>query len=339
MICSRSLLSLPFIALAGGAFAQDSRFSAEFSVEIESDYTFDSDDSDAELNDTFATIEAVLGYQLTERFSLRTGLVFEPVEDPDDDRFFQDQGVFAEELFLEYDFGAASVAVGKFNPGFGFAWDLAPGIFGVDFAEDYEITERVGAAVSVPFSGLGGEHAVTLSAFTTDRSFLSGSLGSDRGQLRLEDGGVSNTDDVESFVLSLLGAFGDTGYTLGIQNQAAGEGDAADQAGVVAGLTHLIDAGGTELELLGEVAYFSEFDGTRQSATFATLGIAAPVGPVILSGVVAVRDLEGQSSDTLATVSAEWPLNDDLSLSLAYRYGDEDDVESQTLGALLAYAF
>ncbi|NVO58189.1 hypothetical protein HW561_20560 [Rhodobacteraceae bacterium B1Z28] len=339
MICSRSLTSLPFIVLASTVFAQDSRFSAEFSVEIESDFTFESDESDAELTDTFATIEGALGYQFTNQFSLQSTLVFEPVEDATNDRFFEDQGLYAEELFLEYDFGAASVAVGKFNPGFGFAWDIAPGVFGVDFAEDYEITERVGAAVTVPFSGIGGTHELSFYAFTTDRSFLSNSLITERGQLRLEDGGVSNTDGIESFVLSLAGSFGDTAYTFALQNQASGEGDAADQSGAVLGLVYLLNAGSKEIELLGEVAYFDEFDGTTDSATYATIGAAVPVGPVVLSAVLASRDFEGASADTLATVSAEWPLADNLGVSLAYRYGDEEGVKSQTLGALLAYEF
>lgn len=32
---------------------------------------------------------------------------------------------------------------GKLNPGFGIAWDKAPGIYGTDLAEDYEISERI----------------------------------------------------------------------------------------------------------------------------------------------------------------------------------------------------
>ncbi len=339
MTRTSSLLSLPFFVLATAGFAQDSRFSSEISVELESDFTFDADDPDAELIDTFATIEGAFGYQFTDRFSLQSTLVYEPVEDATNDRFFEDQGLYAEELYFGYDFGSAAVALGKFNPSFGFAWDLAPGVFGVDFAEDYEITERVGASVSVPFSGLGGEHALTLAAFTTDRTFLSNSLFTERGQTRLEDGGVSNTNDIESFTLSLAGEIGNTAYTLALQEQAAGEGDQADQSGVVFGLVHLLDAGGTEVELLGEVAYFDEFDGSPDAATYATLGASVPVGPVILSGVFAVRDVENARTDTLATVSAEWPLADNLGVSLAYRYGDEEGVQSQTLGALLAYEF
>ena len=336
MIRSNSLLSLPLFVLASAGFAQESRFSAEFSVELESDFTFDANESDAELTDTFATIESALRYSLTERLSLNSGLVFEPVEDATSDRFFEDQGLYAEELFLSYDFGPAAVAVGKFNPSFGFAWDIAPGVFGVDFAEDYEITERVGAALTLPISGLGGSHELSLYAFTTDRSFLSNSLFTERGQLRLEDGGVSNTNDVESFALSLAGSFGDTAYTFALQNQAAGEGDDADQSGAVLGLTQILNAGGADVELLGELAYFDEYVGTTDSATYATLGAAIPIGPVVLSGVLAIRDIEGAPTDTLATVSAEWPLADNLGVSLAYRYGDEEGVESQTLGALLA---
>ena len=83
--------------------------------------------------------------------------MFEPVQDPDpgDDRFLEDHGLYAEELFVNYETGHFAGYAGKFNPSFGTAWDLAPGIFGTDLAEDYEITERIGLGGALKFGGEG----------------------------------------------------------------------------------------------------------------------------------------------------------------------------------------
>ena len=338
-----------FLLIAGGAALglatttaeafEAGNFTADVSIEIENDWTFDSSDSAAELNDTFTTIEAGLSYVFGGGFSVNSTLVFEPIRDAVDDRFFEDEGLYAEELYFAQEIGTATIILGKFDARFGTAWDTAPGIFGVDFAEDYELVERIGGAVIVPFAAGGGEHEFALSVFNADRSILSNSLGARRGQTSLDDGGVSNTRGAESYSADLTGAFGNAGYVLGVQHQAAGEGDTADQDGVVFGLTQLVEAGSTELELLGEVAYFNHFDGTSNSATFATFGVAAPVGPVTLSGVYSLRDIEGQSADNLITVSAEMELYAGITGGLAYRYGDEDGVDSHTIGTLLAYEF
>jgi hypothetical protein len=85
----------------------------------------------------------------------------------------------------------------------------------------------------VPFSAAGGEHVFSLGVFNADRSLLSDSLGARRGQVSLDDGGVSNTNGAESWTATLSGEFGETAYNFGVQHQAAGSGDATDQDGVV----------------------------------------------------------------------------------------------------------
>lgn len=327
--------------LAGAALAEEGigPFSAEFSVELQSDFVVDSSDPAAEINNTYATIEGGLSFSFTERTSINATLLIEQVIDPTSDSFLEDHGFYAEELFLSHDFGPAQVVLGKFNPAFGSAWDVAPGIYGADFAEDYEITEKLGAAVIIPFAAGGGEHELSFALFQADRTILSDSIGTERGQNSLPAGGVSNTSDPESVALSLSGAFGDTGYNFGVQYQAKGRGDAADQTGVVFGLTHAVETGSFPLELLAELAWFDEFDGSRNSATFATLGVAAPVGPVTVSAVYSLRDVQTQPTDHLATVSAEMELFENFTAAIGYRYGDEGGEDSHTIGTLFAYEF
>lgn len=315
------------------------RLTGGVAIEVEDDYTFDSDDSTAEINDLYNTTEAALALEFSATTSINTTLVFEPIRDPgpNDDRVFEDQGLYLEELYFRHDFGPVAALAGKYDPAFGVAWDAAPGLYGADFAEDYELTEKLGAAIEIPFELGGGDAAFTIAAFTADRTIFSDSLFSNRGDLDESDGGVSNTDAPESFVVSLAGETESFTYNLGFRRQAKGAGDAADEYGFVAGASAPVGESG--VEVLGEFAYFPNFDGSSDSAVYGTIGLAAPVGPVTLSGVYSIRDVEHASTDHLATVSAEYEIREGLSIGAGYRYGDEGGVGSHTVGALLVYEF
>jgi len=331
-----------FAALtATAAQSQDtiSPFSAEFEAELQSDFTVDSSAPDGEINNIFATIEGALSFAFSSRTSINSTLVLEQITEPTSDSFLEDHGLYAEELYFAHDFGAAEVVLGKFNPAFGTAWDVAPGIYGVDFAEDYEIAEKIGAGLVIPFTAGRGEHELSMAIFNGDRTVLSESLGENRGRTNLSDGGVSNTNGPESFAISLSGAFGATGYNLGLQSQARGAGDTDDQTGIVGGLSHAFAAGSLPVTALAELAYFNHFDGAPESATFATFGVEVPIGPVAVSAVYALRDVENAPQDHLGTISGEIEIADGVSAALAYRYGDEGGDETHTVGALLAYAF
>ncbi|MEM7214103.1 MAG: hypothetical protein AAF423_01070, partial [Pseudomonadota bacterium] len=116
----------------------------EFIWELQNDYTFDSDDPDAELNDTFAYLELAVSFILNETFQINAAIIAEPVQDPGpgQDRFFDDHGIFVEVLEAQINLSDdTNIVAGKIGPGFGTAWDVTPGIYGVDFAEDYELSE------------------------------------------------------------------------------------------------------------------------------------------------------------------------------------------------------
>lgn len=335
------LLVASLAALAASPASADGeypRLEGGIVLEIENDNIVDSDDPTAEINDLYATIEIAPSLRFSEATSLNGTFLFEPIRDPgpNDDRFFEDHGFYVEELYLHHDFGPAAVLAGKFDPAFGFAWDAAPGLYGADFAEDYELTERLGAAIEIPFEFAGGEAAFTLAAFAADRTFLSDSALSNRGDLDEVDGGVSNTDAPESFVAALTGETDAFGWNVGVRRQAKGVGDADDEWGVVAGATTMV-GGELEIELLGEVAFFPDFDGGPDRAFYTTVGVAAPVGPVTLSAVYSLRDVENASTDHLATASAEIEIAEGVTLGAGYRYGHEGGDDSHTIGALFVY--
>lgn len=99
------LLGDIFIALP--AYAQEESYplvSADVVIELQSDWGIDSDDPDEERNNTFMRTEVAPTLSITDNFFIDGTLVLEPVLDPDpgEDNFFEDEGVFVEELKLNY---------------------------------------------------------------------------------------------------------------------------------------------------------------------------------------------------------------------------------------------
>ncbi|MEM1421574.1 MAG: hypothetical protein AAF661_15885 [Pseudomonadota bacterium] len=313
-------------------------FSGEVSVEVQHDSTYDADDSEAELENTFATIEAGLTAQFTRSFSVRSTLVFEPVLDPEDDVFFEDHGLYAEELFAQYDADWGTLKGGKFNPAFAIGWDAAPGIYGVDFAEDYELTEQIGGGIEIPLALGESEHVLSAAVFFADTTALSDSIIQDRGQLDEEDGGAGNTESLENFTVALDGDVAGTGYSLGFRRLAAGDGDPEDEIGASAALTRAFAVGDGELELLGEGVWLSNAGGGEDDAIYGVFGAAYTIGDWTGSAVYTVRDIENVDTDQLATATIEYDIGHGFGLGLGYKFAEEEGLDSHTVGALATYS-
>ncbi len=279
MACSA--ISLVITASDAQAFDPYPDISGEMVMELQNEYAFDSDDPAAdEQNNMFWRTEVAPTVQFTEKFFLDGVIVLEPVMDfdPGENNFFEDEGVFIEEIKLNYENGPWAVFAGKFNPGFGIAWDFGRGIWGEDFAEDYEITEKIGGGVSYTFeTENNGDHTLTGSTFFSDTSFLSESIFTGRGNTTKSDGGASNTEDFSSFVVSMEGE-----NVAGVENlyyKAAfrhlGEGDANmggdDEQGIVATVGHVFPVSdAVEMDALIEFADISNFDGGNDDNRYIT---------------------------------------------------------------------
>jgi hypothetical protein len=289
--------------------------------------------------------------------------VIEPVRDPEPgkDRYFGDEGLYVEDLFGQYETGGFSVKGGKFTADFGRAWDIAPGIYGTDFAENYELSERIGIGAAYTFETANfGKHTLSASTFFRDTSVLSESAFTNRGRTRLEDGGPSNTEALESFAIALNGGdfpktlFGDTfpgkspvdglTYQLAMVSQAAGDGSDSRETGVVASLAHKIPiTGAVVLEPLVEYAYFFDADGTDgQDRYYVTAGATAVWQENWNLALSYTRRETMPASgsnigDNLFQVSAGYEFGFGLGANVGWRYAEEGDVDSHTLGMLLTY--
>ncbi|MCB2053822.1 MAG: hypothetical protein KDE35_06210 [Geminicoccaceae bacterium] len=310
--------------------------------EIEGDWTVASDEAADEIATLQATVEAASALEWAEGSGLFSTLVFEQVRDQDDDGAFEDEGLYVEELYAAWQWERTNLLGGKFDPAFGLASDAAPGIYGSDFADDYELTERLGLGAGFAFDAGGGEHRLDAATFVADTTALSGSTITDRGELDRSDGGPSNTGDLRSFTLMLQGSFVDEragdgagiGYALSLERQAGGRGDPGDEIGVAAATTRIVPLDGDRtLELLGEIALFDDIAATKEGAGYLTLGAALGFAPWSLSATYALRHVE--NDDHLATLTLEHEVSENASIAVGYRFGDEEGVVSHGIGALL----
>ncbi len=333
---TRTALSAAAILVAGAAQAQDGpRVEWGFLAETAADWTFAADDDAAELIDVYPTLEAAAVLHATPWLSFTGHAVLEPTADPTDDRVFDDLGLYMDELFATADLDVAALSLGKLGVPFGLAWDAAPGIYGADFAEDYELAEQWGLVAAVPF----GDHVLSGAIFFADTTFLSDSAGTSRGVLNASASGAGNTESPNNVAFAISGPLAlDTAYTAGVRYLSAGESDPEDEVGLVLGFTHeralTPDLG---LGLLAEGAWLSNAGGGSEDALHLTAGAALSRGPWDLSGVYALRDADGAPTDHLGTATLAYAFTDELAAGVAYRLGREEGETSHAIGLVLSY--
>ena len=327
--------------------------SADITAELQYENGVGPDSAAPQSDFLFTTIEFGLSAGLSERFSIDSVVLLEPVNDPPpgDNLTFENQGVFAEELMLAYHGDNWSLTAGKFNAAFGTGWDLGAGIWGVDFPEDYEVTEKLGLAGSRTFrTEEAGQHTLYGSVYRADRSFLSGSLIEDRGRLHLADGGLTNTTGFESFTLSLTGEdVLDTpglGYHLAYRSHAHGDVDlnAVREDGFAASLFGTRPLGSITIDAMIEGAYINNAEGTLDDISYVTVGSTAHFADAwnaALSVTFRTTHADGGANTKdhrfQATTGYAWESG--ATLDFGYRYSREDGTSDHILGFLLAYAF
>ena len=348
-----SVLHRVGVTIAGVLFLSHSyagdRISGELSFEIQTDRVISAGRT---FTDTRMDFESSLAVAFTRRITLNTGLAFDEVEPvdggstrPRENRFFENSGLHVQKLYLEWSDDAWSVHAGKFDPAFGIAWDSASGLYGDDFAEDYELTEQIGAGVKVPLAG-DGDGAVSLSidAFMVDRSGLASCMVTKCVRPRRFDGGAGNTSWPRSFSVTLgagaLPALGGLGVQAGLLRRAGGDGGSDDERGIALALTHAfaLDGGGT-VEWTFEGARLNHFEAGTDDVTFLTAGLAWQHNRwnVAIAGAMRYFDTKQveDTRDTLLQLSAEYAFESGFSVEIGWR-GGQGDVADQTIGAVIA---
>ena len=307
--------SLALVLAADEVTGQDyPRVVGKTEIELQYDYFYDADlgrdrGSTRYISDLFTTTELGVALEVSPAWSIQTGLVLEPVRSPIRDRTFDDLGFYGEQLYLRYAASGFSLFAGKYNPLFGIAWNAAPGVYGTDFAEDYEVTEQIGLGATYAFATEAmGAYSLEGSAFTADTSVLSKSVFTKprrtdtnverASSLSRANGGVANTGRLNNAALSA--AVDDVPSLEGLAAQVsfllrqAGRTESSDERGTAFGLTYEAELEtGVKIALLSEYAVLDDFSGANQTARYFTYG-----GEInwdsgwLASAIVTKRDLD-----------------------------------------------
>lgn len=357
------LLAVWVMFFGAAAFAADDRgavVSGDFVAEWQNEYRASSDDQNIDgTNNSFVRAELAPRVNLGAEVYVDGVFVFEPFDqvaevNAGNDIWFDREGVFVEEIKLNYEAGPYALWAGKFNPAFGKAWDYGRGIWGEDFAEDYEITERIGVGASYALdSCCMGAHVLSLSTFFADTSVLSRGLVTARDQVHLSDGGVSNTQDLSSFALGLEGqdAFGARGFGYGVFMRHLGEQDknrtseTADENGFDAYVEYTVPAGeGLSFDLFGEYAALRGFEGVENSdRDYVSASVRANIGSGWnVTAAYTLRDVGDDGAgdsydDHLAQLSAGYDFGNGLSVEAGWREAQEAGQDTNIVGSLLRY--
>lgn len=326
-------------------------------------------------SDLFNKTELGLYLSLPGGFAVNSVFKLEPADRPVDgsDRAFHAHAAWIDQLYLSWAQGPLQLFAGKIHPRFGMAWDEAPGLYGDDFAQGYELSEKIGGGVNLSLSDLlgatdrVGQHSVQLEFFQADRTGLSSSLFARRwsyqdgqGRLRYSArnrrayGGPDNTEGVGNWVASLAGQevplpLGELSYTLGYSSRRAGldslqAGTAATERGSVAGLAW-------EVPLPWQLTATPLVEWVRQENADGLRGLRRQVlttgaelarGPVSLAYVYEWMKESGtdraQAAMHTASASYELPWVDGLVWTVGWRRLREEGQAANDYGTQLSYS-
>ena len=261
--------------------------------ELADDWIFATDFADARTNSFEPSVELDFLIIPFDGLKLVSTIITEPVDDEDGGSPIPNIGTYVSAVYAEADAGPVALRLSKFDPIFGFATEVMPGLHATDLVDNYKAEERWGGEAVFAFDAFGFSHALTASVFTTDRTILSESLFTNRGRLSLADGGAGNTSGLSSFAAVLDGcrgaespecyADGAWGYRLGSRYQKAGEDGEGDELALLAAAHASTELGDTMLRFLGEGAYIRNFEGSADDAVIGTIAAALESGPMTYS--------------------------------------------------------
>ena len=323
------------------------------SAELENDWVFAATPPSLRSNDLYPTLESAIILTPLSHVRLIGDFIFEPVKDPPPGRStaFADLGAYVDQLYLEVEYGAFNLQAGKIHPSFGQAWDVAPGLHATDIPGNYELEERIGIGAAYEFDALGLDNVLQASLFTTDRTVLSGSIFTHRPRTRLSDGGAGNTAGVSSVSMTLDGcvggapvdcyADGELGYNLGARFQRPGEGDTAGELGFVAGANKTLIFDDMTVRLFGEVAFFRNFEGSRDDALFLTASTELDIDAISCSLAYTLQQNLSGGSNQLVELAAGYDLGEAFSLvgeewsiAVGYSFNRNEGQDTHLIGIL-----
>lgn len=377
MLCAGLVIASALVAVLLGAPAEVAAQMAANELDVvwggtlllilQSDQTLNRVGGVKAFNNTYTEPEFEGFVNVGEHFSLNTLVKMEQVRSVTESSAFRSEGAYVEQLYGTVSFDPVEIYGGKIHPRFGAAWDATPGLYGTDFAEDYELTEKIGVGGAVT-ADIAGRHRLAVESFFNDTSFLSNSLFSRPritdsdvlrpGRARRSDGGAGNTGSLDNFAVSLGGynmpQLKGFSYNLGWSRQEAGADGELNEDALVAGFAweYPLTSRITIVPMF-EYAHVSHQGGADVAADYFTVGIGAELGQGwSASAHATVRPIDDRAAgdeytDHLAGFSMGYdlgsqlkkfsPLLDGLGIEAGYKHERAARENLNTIGALLVY--
>ena len=228
-------------------------------------------------------------------------------------------------------------------------------MYGYHVIESYVIRERIGIGAKLNHdAGDFGRHTLNVSSFFAD-TVLSDSVIHARGNTSKDDGGISNTEDFQSFAISLGGtdfysldnniAEGLT-YGLGYARQAAGKGNAEDETrySVSLGYTQKLTKN-IEADLITEHMQIDHLGGENgHDRSYTTVGLGLDYKNWNVGTTYTHINNDADEADEghdghIYQVSLGYTFSNGIGLSIGYKKSDEDNEEKERIGTLVSYSY
>ena len=380
------LLSAPVYAAGGHDHGDHSKggkgFYSHVDVKTHFDRIVDADEASEEFDESYTHSHMELGMRFNSKLSINANIKIEgepaghhhghgaeEEEHHDEeegehheeaaaaatDKMFDDHPLLIEQITVNFDDEHYSLYAGKFNPVVGFDYHNFPGMFGYQIIESYVIRERIGFGAKLKHdAGDLGRHTLNFSTFFADTS-LSDSLLHARGNTSKEDGGISNTEDFQSFSVSLGGtdfysldnniAEGLT-YGLGYARQAAGKGNAEDETrySVSLGYTQKLTKD-IEADLITEHMQIDHLGGENgHDRSYTTVGLGLDYKNWNVGTTYTHINNDADEADEghdghIYQVSLGYTFSNGIGLSIGYKKSDEDNEEKERIGTTVSYSY
>ena len=195
----------------------DEKFYGHVGIRVHADHINDANEGEEEVNELYTHSHIEMGSRIAEGFNIDTNLKIEGEPaghshggvsrtHDGDSRIFEDHPLLIESLTLTYSQEDFSIYAGKFNPKVGLNYHNFPGLYSYSMIEEYKIAERIGLGANYSFNFDDfGTHKIDVSSFFADTTVLSQAALDSRTKVRKKDGGLANTEDLDSYAISLGG--------------------------------------------------------------------------------------------------------------------------------------
>lgn len=356
-------------------------FYGHLDVNVHIDSITDAKDADEEFDEVYTHSHMELGFRVNPQLSINSNIKIEgePAghahghsEEADHegeegheeeaaahgaggDKVFDGHPLIVEQLTINFETENLQLYAGKFNPVVGIDYHNVPGIFGYQVIESYIIRERIGLGAKLMVDADDfGQHSLNISSFFADTTALSGALLSSRKQTRKEDGGLANTEDFQSFAVSLGGddfysldnnVVEGLSYRLGFATQAAGIGNEKDEVRYSAafGYEHKFaqDFGAQFITEYMAIDHLGGEAAHDRSYTTAALNFDYQAWNLGASYTHIKNDAEESDESHnghIQQISLGYTFANGVGFGVGYKRADEDNEVNDRVGARLTYS-